>query len=238
MDATLANAKHSTESAEHYTPSEIVEAARAVMGNIDLDPASTAFVNKNLVKAVKYYTVRTNGFSKQWEGNVFLNPPGGLCDSSGRKVIRATRSHGAGCTETGACGLPAGHTHEGVTSSAKAWWFKLAKEWVEGRVNAAIFVGFSLELLQSTQIKGDHDSLPIPLMFPRCYVAQRIKFLTQEGTKLVPGEQPTHGNVIVYLPGKKDGWDIASQMKMRTHFIKFGHVEWAAPAKRAPLAHT
>ena len=237
MSTALANAKHSTESAEHYTPNEIVEAARTLMGSIDLDPATTAFVNRNLVKAGKYYTVKTNGFNKEWGGNVFLNPPGGLCDVSGRKVIRATKSHGSGCTETGACGLPAGHSHEKVTSSAKAWWFKLAKEWSEGRVNAAVFVGFSLELLQATQVPltVGFDPLPIPLLFPRCYAAQRIKFLTQEGTKLVPGEQPTHANVIIYLPGKGD-WDAGGEAKMRSLFTKFGHVEWTSPTKRASRA--
>lgn len=59
---------------EWYTPAPIIEAAKAVMGAIDLDPASNDIANK-VVKAEKYYTAETNGLDKTWYGNVWLNPP-------------------------------------------------------------------------------------------------------------------------------------------------------------------
>ena len=59
---------------EWYTPSFIIEAARESMGNIDLDPASNKLANET-VKAENYYTIYDNGLTKEWYGNVWLNPP-------------------------------------------------------------------------------------------------------------------------------------------------------------------
>ena len=59
---------------EWYTPSEYTDAARAVMGKIDLDPASTAEANVS-VQATRYFTEKDDGLSKLWVGNVWLNPP-------------------------------------------------------------------------------------------------------------------------------------------------------------------
>ena len=59
---------------EWYTPSEFIESARKVMGSIDLDPASSELANKT-VMATEYYTKEDDGLSKEWYGNVWLNPP-------------------------------------------------------------------------------------------------------------------------------------------------------------------
>ena len=64
----------SDDSYEWYTPIRYIEAARKVLGNIDLDPASCGVANR-VVKAVKYYTEEENGLTQAWQGNVFLNPP-------------------------------------------------------------------------------------------------------------------------------------------------------------------
>lgn len=64
----------SHESVEWYTPIEIIEAARQVMGSIDLDPASCDDAQQN-VKASRYYTAEMNGLSRVWSGRVWLNPP-------------------------------------------------------------------------------------------------------------------------------------------------------------------
>lgn len=59
---------------EWYTPAKYIEAARTVMGGIDLDPASCDVANLT-VKATRYYTQDDDGLSKLWYGNVYCNPP-------------------------------------------------------------------------------------------------------------------------------------------------------------------
>ena len=59
---------------ENYTPFGIINAARLVLGEIDLDPASCKMAQAT-VGAKTYYTEEENGLVKPWFGRVFLNPP-------------------------------------------------------------------------------------------------------------------------------------------------------------------
>jgi ParB family chromosome partitioning protein len=59
---------------ERYTPSWLVAAARQVLGDIDLDPASSKQANK-VVKANAFFTKQTDGLKRCWRGRIFLNPP-------------------------------------------------------------------------------------------------------------------------------------------------------------------
>lgn len=59
---------------EWYTPAVFIEAARGVLGEIDLDPASSHIANET-VKAEKIYTKEEDGTIQPWAGRIFLNPP-------------------------------------------------------------------------------------------------------------------------------------------------------------------
>jgi hypothetical protein len=167
----MPNSHHSSNSVEHFTPTNIVEAARSLMGGIDLDPATTLKANAERIHAKRYYTKQDNGLDKKWHGRVFLNPPGGRIDERGKPV------------------------EHGGQSSAKVWWQKLVAEYTGGKVTQAIFIGFSIELLQTCQLGGSP-----PTDYPICIPKRRIAFDKSVGKKFVTGNQPTHANVIVYLP--------------------------------------
>lgn len=61
---------------EYFTPLEIVEAARRVMGTIDLDPASSVAANAR-IKAARIFTLNEDGLTQQWVGAIWLNHPFG-----------------------------------------------------------------------------------------------------------------------------------------------------------------
>ena len=79
-------ARHTCDSPEWYTPSPFVEAAREVMGAIDLDPASHEEANRT-VQATRFYSEQENGLAQRWYGRVFVNPPGGLVQEFWHKFI-------------------------------------------------------------------------------------------------------------------------------------------------------
>lgn len=100
---------------EWYTPSRYIEAAREVMGGIDLDPASCELANQT-VKATRFYTAQDNGLAQEWYGNVWLNPPFGT-----------TKTPFDGPAWQG-------------TSTARLFIRKLLEEYEQGKIDQAVLL--------------------------------------------------------------------------------------------------
>jgi phage N-6-adenine-methyltransferase len=80
----------SSKNNEWYTPLKYIIAAHELMGGIDLDPASCELANE-IVRAVAYYDISTNGLDKDWPKRVWLNPPYGYTDGRSNQDIWSSR---------------------------------------------------------------------------------------------------------------------------------------------------
>lgn len=200
--------KHSALTNEQYTPAPIVEMVREVLGSIDVDPATSLLANKT-VKATRFWTADDEPeatFEASWEGNVFLNPPGGQ-----KMVLLGT----------------------GFNSNPSLFWAKMMHEWdQEKTMRAGIFLGFTLEVLQSSQCVEKYPML----RFPICVPSRRLSFNVPRDLRIVQlrellartsadkqkeilkklaeaeasteelvlGDAPPHANVLVLVPPREE----------------------------------
>lgn len=166
-----ANPRHSSAKENWGSPPWIVEAARKVMGSIDLDPASSAEANK-IIRAGHYFTKSDDGLSRLWRLNsqephrlnVWLNPPGGKTDNGKSKV--------------------------------KLWWQKNLTQRSGPYFAQGMFLSFSIEACQVTQLGCDYSLLD----FPTCFFKKRVDYLDPVTGQPVKGN--THSSCITYLPGR------------------------------------
>lgn len=203
-----ASIKHSSETNEQYTPVPIIEMVRRVLGTIDLDPATSELANLR-VQANRIFTQEDEmaTFEAKWHGNVFMNPPGGA-----EMVLRGT----------------------GHRSNPVLFWSKLMHAWsVEKTVNAAIVLGFTMEVLQSSQGVVEYPMLRFPFCVPRKRIAfdvprlekirqlservaraktqkakgallSKIAELESSDEEIVQGDSPPHANVLILVPPLKE----------------------------------
>lgn len=76
---------------DFYTDKSIIDAARHVMGGIDLDPATHPVANRKFIRAPRIYTLTTNGLDREWGGRVWVNPPFGDWVRWGPKIAEEWR---------------------------------------------------------------------------------------------------------------------------------------------------
>ena len=176
--ATKTAARHSCDSPEWFTPRPYIEAAREVMGGIDLDPASHLEANR-IVRARRFYDARANGLRRPWAGRVLVNPPGGL---------------------------------------VAEFWHRLIDAWEAREISAGIWIGYSLEQLQTLQ----GYEVRSPIDFAICIPDRRIAFVEstakraarlaaleeenrgrrREGLELRKWKEaaaPSHANYVTYI---------------------------------------
>lgn len=215
--ATL-RAIHSAASNEWYTPPEIVEKARAVLGSIDLDPASSYTAN-TIVKATDFYGTSEKGqFSdglavSAWVGNVFLNPPGpayvDVVDGQGQPVmIKDTK------------GKLSPKRQKVESTGTEAWWRRLTAEMAAGHARRVFYVAYSIEQLQQTQGWTPGAGL-IEAAVAVCIPRQRIRFWRPGPNGPERGEQPTHANALALLG---NGISLAQECYFYELFSEIGSV--------------
>lgn len=198
--------KHSSRSVEHYTPTDIVDRARRTVGAFDLDPASTAAANL-AIGAARYYTREQDGFFQDWSGVVLLNPPGGVLTGT-KEVPQTERDKRAS-------------ERWKTKSSAVAWWRHLVHDFEAGQVTGAIFVGFTLELLQGSQDQSQITDFATPCDYPTCIPAKRIRFdtMADEDAPRVKGDAPPHGSFITLL-----SHDVRAHQRFALEFRPVGKI--------------
>lgn len=188
------NQRHSSKKQNWITPPWIIEAATTVLGGIDLDPASTARANE-AVQAFLYFTQEWDGLTRPWcnrpPTSIWLNPPGGW--------------------------------HNGVwgDSEIRHWWAKTLVEREQKYFGHMLWLAFSIEQHQVTQVK-----FPLSLLdFPTCTFRNRVSYIDDITGKPVSGM--THSSSITYIPGSKDETELFASV-----FEQFGKV--VVPIRGSP----
>jgi hypothetical protein len=168
------NSRHSSRRPDWTTPPWLIEAARRVLGTIDLDPASSERSNE-IVMAKKFFDEKHDGLQQPWRVSmrtpklrgIWLNPPGGK-------------------TSTG-------------ESRSKLFWQRLIFErQVNPEFGDALFLAYSIEMAQISQVNCERSLLS----FPTCFLRRRVSYFDIHTRKQVDGM--THSSSVTYIPGNLD----------------------------------
>jgi hypothetical protein len=152
-----------------FTPPEIIDRVDRVFNHcIDLDPCGSEESNK-IVQADQVITENSIDRDWGWQPNVFCNPPSGMYKPKDRFTDP--------------------NPDYKNLSNSQAFFKKLNRLFDSNRIGQYIFLGYSIEQLQTLQTKTE-----IPKDCLICIPAKRIRFVDQSGGR----NSPTHGNCIFY----------------------------------------
>jgi hypothetical protein len=163
------------EDLELITPTELIQAANMVMGNIDLDPASSKAAQK-FVQADQFFSPQQDGLNaQQWFGKVYLFPPSG-CYFFDKRIDKWKMTRASSPT---------------LVSSHAVWFRTLFKKWYADEVEQAIYFSNCPDMVRYEQKIFD---------FPVCFLktVPRLIKNTSEGI----GEHRTCTSFVVHLQPK------------------------------------
>ena len=160
------------EDQELITNSDLVAAAHMLMGEIDLDPASSHTANE-YVGAIKYFTPQDDGLNaQQWFGKVYLFPPSGsYFFNKALDKWRMTR-------------VSAGT----VTSSHAVWFQRLYRAWLNNEIEQGLFFTNCPDMIRYEQKIFD---FPQPQRCGRQSTNSRHQILT---SPITPKNSPCNDN--------------------------------------------
>lgn len=164
---------------EYYTPVEIVEAARRVMGRIDLDPASSETANQ-IVKAERIFTAYDSGLAQPWCGRIWMNHPFGRAE-------KACEVPCVNLKKTHVC-------HDYDFYGNAAWVNYLEREYIAGRLIESCNITFA----------STSEAWFQPLMKqPQCYLTPRTNYRLPDGS-IKKGV--SKGSVVTYYGENVDAF--------------------------------
>lgn len=159
---------------EWYTPLYIIDLVRQTIGDIMLDPASSAKANE-IVKAKIFYTKDDKPLERPWYGEIWMNHPFGksekACKPNCKKEICIDRGY---------------HVDRDVPGNAE-WINHLVTQYRIGNIRKACCITFAAT--SETWFR------PL-LLYPMCFIHKRVNYLLPDGTVK---RGVTKGSVVTYL---------------------------------------
>lgn len=183
-NANLIN--QSSDIVEYYTPADIIEAARACMGSIDLDPASCVIANQT-VKAARIFTLQDDGLAQTWDAaTLFMNHPfhrgEKACPTDRSKCKKKKCKPSRSKKKT-----TRGHHIDRDIPSNLDWINKFIAEYEAGHFQEGICITFA---------NTSETWFRKLLQFPQCMPDKRIQYRNPDGSV---SDNVTKGSAITYL---------------------------------------